>query len=202
MLDWITHIIQTLSYPGITLLMFLENVFPPLPSELIMPLAGYVASRGGLATVGVILAGTLGSILGALPPYYLGLRLGEERLCEWADRHGRWLALSGHDIERAKQWFDRHGAAAVLIGRLVPGIRSVISLPAGVDRMPLPLFLAYTTVGAGAWTALLTGAGHVLGTHYQIVDRFLGALSTAVIAGIVLAFAVRAVRRRGTPWAG
>jgi membrane protein DedA with SNARE-associated domain len=197
MLDWITNTIRTLSYPGIALLMLLENLFPPLPSELIMPLAGYVASRGELNTVGVIVAGTLGSVLGALPLYCLGRRLGEERIRAWADQHGHWVALSGEDIERAKQWLDRHGGAAVLVCRLVPGIRSVISIPAGVDQMPLPTFLAYTTVGAGVWTALLTGAGHLLGANFPQVEKFLGPVSTVVLVGIAVAFVVRVVRERG-----
>jgi membrane protein DedA with SNARE-associated domain len=196
MLDWITTIIETLSYPGIVLLMALENLFPPLPSELIMPLAGYVASQGRLATPWVIAAGTVGSVLGALALYYLGGRLGEERIRAWADQHGGWVALSGEDIDRAKLWLDRHGGAAVLICRLVPGIRSVISIPAGVARMPLPSFLAYTTVGTALWTALLTGAGHLLGANFQNVQKVLEPVATVVLVGIALAFVVRVVRRR------
>lgn len=195
MLDWITTVIRTLSYPGIVLLMALENVFPPIPSELIMPLAGYVASQGHLNLLWVIVAGTVGSVLGALALYYLGRWMGEERVREWAERYGCWVALSGDDIDRASQWFDRHGGAAVLICRLVPGIRSVISIPAGINEMPLPVFLGYTTVGAAAWTALLAGAGHFLGASFRNVEKVLEPVSTAVLVIIALAFVVRIVRR-------
>ena len=106
MLDWLQHLMQSLGYVGIVLLMFLENVFPPLPSELIMPLAGFAASRGELDIALVIVAGTLGSVLGALPLYYLGKLVGEARLAAWADRYGKWLTLSGNEIRGADAWFD------------------------------------------------------------------------------------------------
>jgi membrane protein DedA with SNARE-associated domain len=148
MAGWVMRVIYSAGYPAIVLLMFVENIFPPIPSELIMPLAGYMVSRGQFSIVGVVAAGTVGSILGALPLYYLGRGLGEERLKRLADKHGRWLTVSRRDIERAKRWFDRHGWAAVVFCRLVPGVRSLISIPAGVDRMSLPVFLACTSAGS------------------------------------------------------
>ena len=124
MFTWITHTIATLGYAGVVLLMFLENVFPPIPSELIMPLAGFEATRGKLSFVGVVLAGTLGSVLGALALYFLGAKVGEDRLKTLADKYGRWLTVSADDIGKARAWFDRHGAGVIVFGRLVPAVRS------------------------------------------------------------------------------
>src|SRR5687768_12601891 len=121
-------VMPSTGYAGIVFLMCLENVVPPIPSELIMPLAGYLAGSGKLSFIGVVIAGTAGSMLGALPLYYMGRKLGEERLKHLADRYGRWLTVSRKDIERAKGWFDRHGGATVLFCRLIPGIRSLISI--------------------------------------------------------------------------
>ncbi|MDF2441109.1 MAG: hypothetical protein JWN98_2093, partial [Abditibacteriota bacterium] len=146
MLEWITNLMNSMGYAAIVFLMFLENVFPPIPSELIMPMAGFTATQGKLTLVGVIIAGTLGSVLGALPLYYMGKVIGEDRLKEWADKHGKWLTVSREDIEKSKEWFDKHGAVAVIIGRLVPGVRSLIAVPAGIDQMNLPLFLLYTAI--------------------------------------------------------
>lgn len=196
MFDWITRTISSLGYAGIVLFMFLENVFPPIPSELIMPLAGYLTSQDQLSFVGVVLAGTLGSVIGALPLYYLGRYTSEERLKAWADRYGHWLATGHEDVEQARSWFDRHGGATVLFCRLIPGVRSLISIPAGAAQMNLPLFLFYSTIGAAVWTAVLAYLGRVLGENFDQVDRFLGPATYVVLGGIVLAFVVRVWRRR------
>lgn len=196
MLDWIQRTMETLGYPGIALLMFLENVFPPIPSELIMPLAGFLTTRGEFSFAGVVVAGMLGSVLGALPLYGLGRVVGERRLTAWADRHGHWVALSGEDIARATGWLDRHGAKAVLFCRLVPGVRSLISIPAGFAAMPLPQFLLYSAVGTGLWAALLALLGRLLGARYKLVDRFLGPVAYVVLGGLAVAFAVRVWRRK------
>lgn len=199
MTDWVVNIVETLGYPGIVFLMFLENVFPPIPSELIMPLAGYTSGRGRLSFPGVVAAGTLGSVLGAIPLYYLGSAVGEQRLIAWADRHGRLLRVSGGDIERADSWFDRHGGKVVFFGRLVPGVRSLISIPAGVARMNLVPFLLYTALGASLWTALLAYAGRVLGENYVRVGDYLGPASYVVLAGLSAALALWLWRRRRDP---
>ena len=136
MATWVMKLMYGAGYPALIFLMFAENVFPPIPSELIMPLAGYMVTRRQLSFLGIVLAGTLGSVLGALPLYYAGRGLGEERVMAWADRHGRWLTVSRKDLERAKRWFARHGGMAVLVCRLIPGVRSLISIPAGIERMP------------------------------------------------------------------
>lgn len=148
-------------------LTLLETVFPPIPSELIMPLAGYLVAQERMAMVAVIVAGTAGSVVGALLLYWFGARLGEERLKAFADRHGRWLTLSRQDVERAGAWFGRHGGWAVFVCRLIPGLRSLISIPAGIHRMPMARFIAFTTAGSAAWTALLVYAGFALGPNFE-----------------------------------
>jgi membrane protein DedA with SNARE-associated domain len=177
--------------------MVVENVFPPIPSEVIMPLAGFMAMQGRLALFGVILAGTLGSVLGAVPLYYLGRKIGDERLKALADSHGRWLTVSREDLDKAGQWFDRHGGMAVLLCRLVPGIRSLISIPAGIKGMPLVPFLLFTTIGAGLWTALLACAGYWLGRNFRQVEAYLDPLSYVVLAVIVVFYVWRVVTHKG-----
>jgi membrane protein DedA with SNARE-associated domain len=185
MAKWVISTIQSTGYFGIIFLMFLENVFPPIPSEVIMPLAGYMVAEGRQNLIGVIIAGTVGSVLGALPLYYAGFFLGEERLKAFADRHGRWLTISREDLDRAKNWFDQHGRWAVLICRLVPALRSLISIPAGIARMSLTLFLCYTAIGAVLWTTLLTYAGYLLGAKFEDVDKYLNPASYIVLAAIL-----------------
>ena len=191
MADWVIHTIRSTGYFGIVFLMFLENVFPPIPSEVIMPLAGYMAAEGKENLWGIIIAGTIGSVLGALPLYYAGFALGEERVKNFADKHGRWLTVSREDLERAKKWFERHGMMAVLICRLVPGIRSLISIPAGIAKMNLVAFLAYSTIGAGLWTTLLAYAGFILGTRFQNVSEYLNPASYVVLGAIVIIYLKR-----------
>src|SRR5687767_9311342 len=135
MFDWIATVIQRLGYVGVAALTFLENLFPPIPSELVIPLAGFVAARGELQIAIVILAASAGSLAGAIVWYAIGRQVGERRLRAWVDRHGRWLTLSANDVDRAQGWFRRHGKAAVFLGRLVPGVRTFVSLPAGFSAM-------------------------------------------------------------------
>lgn len=184
-------------YLGVVALMFAENVFPPIPSEVIMPLAGYMASRDELSLIGIVVAGTVGSILGALPLYYMGRKVDEERLKEFADSHGRWLTLSRRDLERAARWFDRHGGAAVFFCRLIPGVRSLISLPAGIERMNVGAFLAYTTAGAAVWTAVLAYAGYLLSRSFAKVGEYLDPVSWVILGLIVALYIVRVVKHKG-----
>ena len=194
MADWVTSTVEAAGYWGIVLLMFVENVFPPIPSELIMPLAGFQAARGDLSLWGVIVAGTAGSVLGALPLYYLGRAVGEERLKRWACLYGHWLAVSAEDLDRVKQWFDRRGTAAVFLCRLVPGIRSLVSIPAGVHRMAIVPFLLYTALGTGIWAGVLAWLGSLLGQNYRRVEQWMSPVTYVVLGGIVVAFVVRAIR--------
>ncbi len=201
MAEWILGFMNSLGYPGIVLLMIAENLFPPLPSELILPAAGFAAAQGKLNLMGVVLAGALGSVLGTLPLYYLGRIVNEERLVVWADRYGRWLTLRGKDIRKADDWFDRHGPKAVLFGRMIPGIRSLLSLPAGMSEMPLPSFLIYSAIGSGLWATLLAGAGYMLGNNYEVVEQYVGPIGTGVVALLVVSSVVWIVWRRRQPQA-
>ena len=163
--------------------------------------AGFAAAQGKLSLPLVVLAGALGSVVGTLPLYYLGRVVNEERLVKWADRYGRWLALRGQDVRRADDWFDRHGERAVLFGRMVPGIRSLLSLPAGMSEMPLPTFLLYSSVGSGLWATLLAGAGYLLGNNYETVEQYVGPIGTGVVALLAVVAVVRIVRRKRQPQA-
>jgi membrane protein DedA with SNARE-associated domain len=196
MVEWITNTMHSLGYLGIGLLMFLENLFPPIPSELIMPLAGFTVAQGKMNFGLAVLAGVIGTMLGALPWYYAGKILGETRLRKLADRYGKWVAMSGKDIDKANYWFNKHGARAVFFCRLVPGVRTVISLPAGISSMSLPVFLLYSTIGTTIWIVLLTGLGYFLGNNYYLVDDYLGPVSKIVLIGLVVAFVVWVLRRK------
>jgi membrane protein DedA with SNARE-associated domain len=197
MANWIIRTIESTGYFGIVFLMFLENVFPPIPSEFIMPLAGFMASKEEQTLSGVVLAGTIGSVLGALALYYPGYFIGEERLNRLIDKYGRWLTISLEDLERAKGWFAKHGRLAVLVCRLVPGIRSLISIPAGIARMPLVSFLFYTAIGSGFWTAMLAYGGYVLGDKFQQVEKYLNPVSYVVLLAIALIYVKRVLSTRG-----
>ncbi|HEY9907143.1 MAG TPA: DedA family protein [Thermosynechococcaceae cyanobacterium] len=195
MVEWITTTMNSLGYWGIGLLMFLENLFPPIPSELIMPLAGFTASQGKMDFWLAVLAGTIGTVLGALPWYYAGKLLSQKRLKRWADRYGKWAGVSGQDIDKSNSWFQRHGAKAVLFCRLVPGVRTLISLPAGINAMPLAQFLVYSTIGTALWTIFLTALGYFLGKNYTLVDNYLGPVSKFVILGIGAVLAIWLFRK-------
>jgi membrane protein DedA with SNARE-associated domain len=196
MLNWITNTIATLNYWGIALLMLVENIFPPVPSEVIMPLAGFTVTQGKLSFAWVIVAGTTGSILGAVPWYYIGRKVGERRLRRWIDRNGKWLTLSGEDIGQSKQWFDKYGGAVVLFGCLVPGIRTLISVPAGFEEMPWVKFFLYSVIGTVCWNILLTYAGYLLGQNYQVIEKFLGPISGIVLVGLALFFGIWIIKRK------
>ena len=184
MFDWIAGIITTLGYAGVAMLTFLEHLFPPIPSEVILPMAGYVAASGKLNVAAAIALGTIGSLAGATLWYVIGRRIGEQRLRAWIDRHGRWLTLSGKDIDRAKDWFERRGKAAVLIGRLIPGIRTFVSLPAGFSGMSWPVFLAYTAAGTLAWTAALIYAGVKLQQNFEMVEKYIDISTNLLFVGL------------------
>ena len=176
--------------------MFLENIFPPIPSEVVMPLTGFTASQGKLNLILAIAAGTAGAVLGALPWYFAGRYLGEEYVEEWGERYGKWLTVSKKDIRKAKKWFDKHGTKAVFIGHLVPGVRTLISIPAGVSCMEFVPFLIYTTLGAGFWAAVLTFAGYKLGKNYQILKDYIGPASIIVMAALVIYALIWIVQRK------
>jgi membrane protein DedA with SNARE-associated domain len=195
MQEWITNTMTSLGYWGIGLLMFAENLFPPIPSELIMPLAGFTVSQGKMNFALAVIAGVVGTILGALPWYYAGKLLGEERLKQLADKYGKWITVSSADIDKSTRWFNRYGNNAVLFCRLVPGVRTLISLPAGISNMPIAPFLLYSTLGTTAWVMLLTFLGFMLGDNYELVDEYLGPASKIVLGILIVAFVAWVVRK-------
>jgi len=194
MFEWIAGVIAQLGYVGVASLTFLENVFPPIPSELILPLAGYVAATGQLTLGVVIAAGTLGSLAGATFWYVLAKRAGEARFREWVRRHGRWLTLSVTDVDRAQLWFKRRGRWAVLIGRMIPGVRTFVSLPAGFSAMPWATFVLYSMIGTLAWTAALVYAGAILQANFGVVARYIDIATNMLVAAVALILVVRYVR--------
>ena len=196
MFDKIVEIVSAFGYVGVFLLMLLENIFPPIPSELIMPLAGFVAARGDLNFIAVILVGTAGSVVGALPWYYAGAKLGQARMKRFAERWGHWLTLSPEDVDRASEWFDRHGKGAVFFGRLIPAVRTLISVPAGIAGMSMTKFLIYSTLGSLIWTALLALAGYLLESQYEKVSEYMNPISTGVVVLMVLYYLYRLIRQR------
>lgn len=200
MFEWITDVIARLGYCGVAILTFLENVFPPIPSELVIPLAGFVAAEGDLRLGLVIVMGSAGSLAGAAVWYSVGRRIGEQRVRAWVARHGRWLTLSVQDVDRAQDWFRRHGAAAVLFGRLMPGVRTLVSLPAGFSSMPLGPFLLYSTLGTAIWTAALAYAGVALQANFTRVGDYLDVVTNvllAVGAAMIVGRYIRCWRRTG-----
>lgn len=196
MFDWVLTVIESWGYPGIFLLMLGENVFPPIPSEVIMPLAGYLCGTGALSLVPAVLAGTAGSVAGTSLWYLLGRRIGAAALKRWAARHGRLMTVSPSDIDAAQGWFDRHGGKAVLLGRMIPTIRTLISVPAGIARMSWGRFLVLTTLGSLAWTGLLTGAGYLLESQYDRVGDLVDPVSKLVVVVVVAVYLYRVVTWR------
>ena len=158
---------------GVALLMFFQNIFPVLPSEIIMPLAGFLASIGILDIKGVIIAGLLGSVLGHLPWYFIGAALGEDRLDGFLKKHGRLLLLRPATIQKAGNWFDRNSVKAVILGRLVPGLRTCINIPAGASRMGFLPYLAYTLIGDAIWTTFLGYGGYLMGRDYALIGTYI-----------------------------
>ncbi len=196
MIGWLQWLMETFGAPGAGLAVALESIFPPIPSEIVLPLAGFTASRGSLSLIAVLICTTIGSVVGAAALYLLGRRLGLDRLKRAADK----MPLTDpEDIDRTDAWFNRHGSKAVFFGRMVPIFRSLISVPAGVNRMKVPTFIAFTLVGSLVWNTALVLAGYFLGEQWHRVESSVGVLQYVVLAVIVVAigwFVVRRVRRR------
>ncbi|MFZ9816697.1 MAG: DedA family protein [Ilumatobacteraceae bacterium] len=196
---WVQDVIEQLGAVGVALLVILENVFPPIPSEIVLPFAGFVAWRGDGSVPVMILAATIGAVVGALVLYAIAAVIGDRRLAAFIERFGRWFGVKPSDLARAEAWFDRHAVAAVLLGRCVPLIRSVVSVPAGFRRMRLLPFIVYTAAGSAVWNTALIGAGAILGDQWDRVEPYVALLQYVVIAVIVLVivrFAVMKLRHR------
>ena len=182
-----------MGYAVIALVMLLENVFPPIPSEVVMPYGGYLVYQGRLELIPTVLAGLLGTVLGAWFWYGIGRLINEERLAQWLGRHGKWLGIKPDDLARSRRWFNRHGAAVVFWGRVIPGVRTLVSVPAGIEMMPQVPFLAWTTAGSLIWTLLLTLAGQGMGQGYGQVERWLEPWAQGIKLLLLVAVAAGAV---------
>ena len=188
MSDWVIRLIEQSGYLGVGFLMFLETLFPPIPSEVIMPVAGVTAAKGELELSLVILSGTAGAMLGNIFWYLAARALGIQRLKPIIDRHGRWLTVNWAEVQRAHRWMERHGTAFVLLGRLVPTVRSLVSIPAGLLKMRFKRFIIASTLGTFAWTALLAGAGYRLRSDFHQVDQFVAPVANTVLVLLLIAY--------------
>ena len=206
--NWVQDVINQFGYLGVALLVVIENVFPPIPSEIVLPFAGFVAQQGASAVnatagaaqsdttvVGMMIAATVGSVVGALILYFVSAAIGPERLRQFVERFGKWFGVKSSDLVRAEEWFDRRSVVAVLVGRCVPLIRSIVSIPAGFRRMKLTSFVLLTAIGSAVWNIALIGAGAVLGDQWERVGEYVGVFQWLVIA-VVLLLLVRFVVSR------
>jgi len=191
------NLVSNLGYPGVVLAMVLENLFPPIPSEAIMPLAGYLSTTGRFNFYLLIAAGTLGSLLGAIALYYLGVWVGDRRLRKFLDHYGRFLMTTPRDLDAAETWFNHHGEKSVFLARMVPIVRSVISVPAGIVRMRIKKFMFLTSLGAFLWTTLETVAGAVLGKNWYLIGPVMkkfDVIVVGVLGGLVGYYVLRKVK--------
>ena len=199
---WGERLVESMGYPGLAIIMFLENVFPPIPSEPFLLGAGFATADGKMSLPLSILAATIGSLIGATVFYYIGIALPEHRIRSLLRRYGKFALLGEDDLDRALAWFVGHGRAVVFFGRCIPLVRTLISVPAGLTRMPLPQFLAYSAAGTALWSTFLILAGRLLGNKYEdalvYLDRF-QYLVVAVVVVALAAFVLRRVRSRRRP---
>ena len=193
--NFVTDVVNALGYVGVALLVALENLFPPIPSEVILPLAGFVAGEGDASLIGMIIAATVGSLVGSWILYGISAAVGPDRFHRFVVRYGKWIRLTERDLERAEHWFDRRSNAAVLVGRCIPLIRSIISVPAGFRRMPFLRFSVLTVIGSAIWNTALIGAGAILGERWRSVGDAVGLFQGVVIVAIVGALAYAVWRR-------
>lgn len=194
MKDLILDLVRTMAEPGVGLVMLVENVFPPLPSEMIMPLAGYLAALDEMSFVLALALGSLGALVGTLGWFWAGRRMGAEALEAWLERRGLWIGLQPRDVARAERWFERHGGVTVFFARLIPGVRTVISIPAGLSDMSFWPFLAYTVGGILAWNAALAYAGYFLGIHFDQVDDWIGPVVWLIVGAAAVLYVSRVGR--------
>jgi membrane protein DedA with SNARE-associated domain len=186
LVEWVTSVVETLGYGGVAFLVALENVFPPIPSEVVLPLAGFVSATGDASLVGMIIAATVGSMVGAFILYGVSAAIGPVRLRVLVVRYGRWFGLDEADVDKAEGWFDHRANLAVLLCRCVPLMRSLISIPAGFRRMPIAPFAVYTLIGSLVWNIVLVGAGYLLGEQWEKVGAPLELFQKAVLVAIAI----------------
>ncbi|WP_439599221.1 DedA family protein [Falsiroseomonas sp.] len=188
MIEWVTGIVAAGGWPGVMALMFLENVFPPIPSEVIMPLAGFVAARGEMSLVLALIAGIIGTLLGNVFWYELARAIGADRIRPMVGRYGRWFAVGEDDLRKAEATLEKYGPFALSFGRLLPGIRTVISIPAGLIRIPRHVFYLWTALGSGVWITFLTLAGYFMEDRYDQIEGWLEPLAYVVIGGFIATY--------------
>jgi membrane protein DedA with SNARE-associated domain len=188
MIEWVTNIVAAGGWPGVLALMFLENLFPPIPSEVIMPLAGFAAARGQMSFVLAVIAGILGTLLGNAFWYELSRAIGSARIRPLFARYGRWFAVDDKDFDKAEATLKKHGPVALFFGRLLPGIRTVISIPAGFARIPRHVFYLWTGLGSTVWIVFLASAGYWMEDHYDKVEAWLSPLSYVVVGAILASY--------------
>ena len=205
--NWVQDVINQFGYFGVALLVIIENVFPPIPSEIVLPFAGFVAQQGAdvaqsdTTVFGMMIAATVGSVVGALILYFVSAAIGPDRLRTFVDKFGRWFGVKPADLVRAEAWFDRRSTVAVLVGRCVPLIRSIVSIPAGFRRMKLTSFILLTAIGSAVWNIALIGAGAVLKDQWDVVGDYVGVFQWVVVAAIIVAlakFVLSRIKRRNT----
>lgn len=187
--QWVQDVIESLGYLGVALLVIAENLFPPIPSEIVLPFAGFVARRGDGSVIVMVVASTIGSVIGALVLYAIAAAIGPERIHAFVVRFGKWFGVKESDMVRAEEWFDRRSNVAVLVGRCVPLIRSLVSIPAGFRRMRFSSFVVLTAIGSAVWNVALIGAGAALGDQWDRVGDYVGIFQWIVILAIVAAAA-------------
>lgn len=184
--EWIINIMEQLGYWGIALLMFLDNVFPPIPSEIIMPSAGYSASQGQLLLFGVIIAGSIGSLLAAALLYWMGYKFKHESIFSWVDRYGKYLFIKSEDVKKSLTWFEQYGHRIVFFGRMIPAVRSLISIPAGMSHMPFWKFILFSGLGTIIWTTFLACIGFYFGENQALMQQIFNRVAYFIIAAVVL----------------
>lgn len=184
--QWVLSIMEKLGYLGIAFLMFLDNVFPPIPSEIIMPSAGYTASKGELTLIGVIMAGSAGSILAAMLLYWVGRKVPQQRLFKLTERYGKYLRIQVSDLEKALDWFNKHGHRIIFFGRMIPAVRSLISIPAGMSKMPFAKFMFYSIAGTLIWTSFLAYLGFHFSQNQALMSLIMQRISTIILAIVIL----------------
>ena len=204
---WVQDVINQFGYFGVALLVIIENVFPPIPSEIVLPFAGFVAQQGSSAAqsdtsvIGMMIAATIGSVVGALILYFVSAAIGPDRLRAFVEKFGKWFGVKSSDLVRAEAWFDRRSSLAVLVGRCVPLIRSIVSIPAGFRRMKLSSFVVLTAIGSAVWNIALIGAGAVLKDQWDVVGDYVGVFQWVVVAAIIVVlakFVLSRIKRRNT----
>ena len=204
---WVQDVINQFGYFGVALLVIVENVFPPIPSEIVLPFAGFVAQQGSGAAqsdtsvIGMMIAATIGSVVGALILYFVSAASGPDRLRAFVEKFGKWFGVKAADLVRAEAWFDRRSFVSVLVGRCVPLIRSIVSIPAGFRRMKLSSFVVLTAIGSAVWNIALIGAGAVLKDQWDVVGDYVGVFQWVVVAAIIVVlakFVLSRIKRRNT----